>query len=259
MTSDDRARELALLREFHALPAGHPKRTQLRDTIVQEHLALAHYLAKRMAHRREVIPDLVQVACIGLINAVDRFDPDKGASFSAFAVPTMTGEIKRYYRDSGWYLHVPRGAQELQAAVRAAETDLSQEHGRSPTPAEVAERLGITPEDVVDAHEIQRARDVASLDVPGRAEAFQASSAVDERFERIETRELLRPALAALTEREREIVLRRFVRQSTQAEIAKQVGLSQMQVSRLLARSLHQMRDVLEDSVLAEAGFPLTG
>jgi RNA polymerase sigma-B factor len=258
MTSEghDRAQGLALLREFHGLSKDDPRRPALRERLVHEYLPLVHYLARRMAQRSEVLPDLVQVGSIGLLNAIDRFDPARGVEFATFAVPTISGEIRRYFRDTGWCLHVPRRAQELQTAIREAESDLSQELGRSPTLDEVAQRVDVSPERVLEAKEVAAARTPVSTD--GSATDSEAPeplplAAIEVGFDQAEARALLRPALERLPGREREILMLRFVGERTQAEIARIIGVSQMQVSRLITRSLNQLREVLEEQDLVSA------
>lgn len=246
----DRQQGLALLRELHQLAADDPRRGRLREQLVTEYLPLVHYLARRMAQRSEVLPDLVQVGSIGLLNAIDRFDPNRGVEFATFAVPTISGEIRRWFRDTGWCLHVPRRAQELQTAIREAEADLSQELGRSPTLEEVADRVDVAPERVLEAKDVGAARNPVSTDAQDSSsetpEPMQLV-AIEAGFEQAETRALLRPALDQLAEREREILMLRFVGDRTQAEIARIVGVSQMQVSRLITRSLGQLREALEN------------
>jgi RNA polymerase sigma-B factor len=258
MTADphDRAQGLELLREFHELDADDPRRAVLRERLVREYLPLVHYLARRMAQRSEVLNDLVQVGSIGLLNAIDRFDPRRGVEFATFAVPTISGEIRRWFRDTGWCLHVPRRAQELQTAIREAEAALSQELGRSPTLDEVADRVDVAPERVLEAKEVAAARNPVSTDTPtSDSEAPEPIPlvAIEEGFAQAEARAVLRPALEMLADREREILMLRFVGERTQAEIARIVGVSQMQVSRLITRSLGQLREALEDKDLVSA------
>jgi RNA polymerase sigma-B factor len=255
MTADmhDRAQGLELLREFHQLADGDPRRPELRERLVHEYLPLVHYLARRMAQRAEVLPDLIQVGSIGLLNAIDRFDPTRGVEFATFAVPTISGEIRRYFRDTGWCLHVPRRAQELQTAIREAEAALSQELGRSPTLEEVAERVDVAPERVLEAKEVAAARTPISTDSTASEDESPDPlplPTLEEGFEQAEARAMLRPALETLPGREREILMLRFVGERTQAEIARIVGVSQMQVSRLISRSLNQLREVLEEQEL---------
>jgi RNA polymerase sigma-B factor len=252
----DRAQGLELLRKYHGLAEDDPRRPTLREQLVHEYLPLVHYLARRMAQRAEVLPDLVQVGSIGLLNAIDRFDPARGVEFATFAVPTISGEIRRYFRDTGWCLHVPRRAQELQTAIREAEASLSQELGRSPTLDEVAQRVDVAPERVLEAKEVAAARTPISTDaMAGEDDSPEPLPlpAIEEGFDQAEARAVLRPALETLPGREREILMLRFVGERTQAEIARIVGVSQMQVSRLISRSLNQLREVLEEHDMASA------
>jgi RNA polymerase sigma-B factor len=253
----DRAQGLELLREFHELDPDDPRRPALRERLVREYLPLVHYLARRMAQRSEVLPDLIQVGSIGLLNAIDRFDPSRGVEFATFAVPTISGEIRRWFRDTGWCLHVPRRAQELQTAIREAEAALSQELGRSPTLDEVAERVDVAPERVLEAKDVAAARNPVSTDTPSTPDSEAPEPiplvAIEEGFDQAEARAVLRPALELLADREREILMLRFVGERTQAEIARIVGVSQMQVSRLITRSLGQLREALEDKDLVSA------
>jgi RNA polymerase sigma-B factor len=193
--------------------------------------------------------DLVQVGAIGLIKAIDRFDPGRKLEFSTYATPTILGEIKRHFRDTGWLVHVPRRAQELQTTLNAARADLSQELGRAPTVKELAERVEIDEEIVLEALDVGRAYSGVPLDVlaaPGETVPEHPMLGVlDEGFDQVEQRELLRKAIAKLPENEREILLLRFIASKTQTEIASIVGVCQMQVSRLVARGLRRLRESL--------------
>jgi RNA polymerase sigma-B factor len=216
------------------------------------HMPLVEYLARRFSGRNEPLHDLVQVGAIGLLKSIDRFDPGRGLEFSTYATPTILGEIKRYFRDAGWLIHVPRRAQELQATLSASRAELSQELQRAPTVAELAERTGLREEDVVEALDAARAYTGVPLDAltdeSGGSTADALLSQVDERFEQVERREMLRPAMEALPERERQILLLRFVAGKSQTEIATIVGVSQMQVSRLVTRSLAKLRTSLDEA-----------
>jgi RNA polymerase sigma-B factor len=228
-------------------------RNALRDELVTLHLPLVHYLARRFAGRNEPMPDLVQVGTIGLIKAIDRFDAERGLAFSTFATPTILGEIKRYFRDSGWLIHVPRRAQELQTSLTSARAALSQELQRSPTVAEVAQRLRISEDEVVDALEAGRAYSGLSLDSITEAGTGRPDhpvlSQIDEDLGRAELRAVLVPALEELSERDRRIVALRFFEGKSQTDISEIIGLSQMQVSRILARSLIVLRAQLTGRV----------
>jgi RNA polymerase sigma-B factor len=220
------------------------------------HMPLVIYLAKRFAGRSEPLSDLIQVGSIGLLKAVDRFDPGRGLEFSTYATPTILGEIKRHFRDTGWLIHVPRRAQELQTSLNTARAELSQELGRPPTVTEIAERIDADEERVLEALDAARAYAGVPLDIftpPGEsAPDHPALGTVDGGFEQVEQRAVLRKAIAHLPETEREVLLLRFVANKTQTEIAAVLGVSQMQVSRLVARGLKRMRAQLGDDVLID-------
>jgi RNA polymerase sigma-B factor len=234
------------LGELHSLPAGSPQHKALRDELVQAHMPLVVYLARRFSGRNEPMNDLVQVGSIGLIKAIDRFDPARGLEFSTYATPTILGEIKRHFRDTGWLLHVPRRAQELQTTLNNARADLSQELGRAPTVAELATRIDVDEDAVLEALDAARAYSAVPLEVlaaPGESvPEHPMLGVIDEGFEQVEQRAMLREVITELPEAEREILLLRFVANKTQTEIAAIVGVSQMQVSRLVARGLKRLR-----------------
>jgi RNA polymerase sigma-B factor len=236
----------AMLTELHQLPADSPRRKSLRDQLVEAHMPLVVYLARRFSGRNEPMNDLVQVGSIGLLKAIDRFDPERGLEFSTYATPTILGEIKRHFRDTGWLIHVPRRAQELQTTVNTARADLSQELGRAPTVRELAERIQVDEDAVLEALDAARAYSGVPLDVlaaPGESVPEHPMLGIlDAGFEQVEQRALLRDVIAKLPETEREILLLRFVANKTQTEIAAIVGVSQMQVSRLVARGLKRLR-----------------
>ena len=244
-TGQQRDRERDLLTRLSTLAPDDPNRQAVRDELVTMHLPLVHHLARRYRDRGESYDDLVQVGTEGLIKAVDRFDIDKGVEFSTYATPTIVGEIKRHFRDRTWAMHVPRRMQELQAQVTSRTDTLAVEMGRSPTVHEVATALGISDEDVLDAIEARHAYATDSLDVEERDEApVAATLGVDEpSFDAIEDRESLRPLIEALPERERRIIAMRFFQGLSQAQIASELGISQMHVSRLLARTLTELRE----------------
>jgi RNA polymerase sigma-B factor len=249
----ERSEAIRLLTELHGLPESSPQRQVLRDKLVEMHMPLVEYLARRFSGRNEPLPDLVQVGAIGLLKSIDRFDPDRGLEFSTYATPTILGEIKRYFRDSGWLVHVPRRAQELQATLATSRAELSQELQRAPTVAELAERTGLREEDIIEALDAARGYSGVPLDAltdenHGGNAAQAMLAQLDERFEQVERREMLRPAMEALPERERHILLLRFVAGKSQTEIATIVGVSQMQVSRLVTRSLAKLRSALTES-----------
>lgn len=230
------------LLELSRLPGDDPRRTALRHQVVESHLPLVRHLARRYADRGEPMDDLVQVGTIGLLKAVDRYDPERGVPFSAFAVPTVLGEIRRHFRDRGWAVRVPRRLQELSRALADARTDLTQELGRAPTVAELAERAQVDEDAVLEGMESAGAYTTVPLDT-GEVDAPGAWLATDdEALKVVEDREALRPLLARLPARERRIIALRFVRGMSQSQIAEEVGISQMHVSRLLSRTLATMR-----------------
>ncbi|WP_375476672.1 SigB/SigF/SigG family RNA polymerase sigma factor [uncultured Jatrophihabitans sp.] len=246
---DDRARAGNLLAKLHSLPADSESRKSLRDQLVELHMPLVVYLARRFSGRNEPMNDLVQVGAIGLIKAIDRFDPERQLEFSTYATPTILGEIKRHFRDTGWLIHVPRRAQELQTTLNAARADLSQELGRAPTVPELAQRIELDEETVLEALDAARAYSGVPLDVlaaPGESVPEHPMLGIlDEGFEQVEQRAVLREVIQKLPESEREILLLRFIANKTQTEIAAIVGVSQMQVSRLVARGLKRLRESL--------------
>jgi RNA polymerase sigma-B factor len=246
----DRARAKVLFVELATLTEGDPVRAKMRDELVEMHLPLVEYLARRFRNRGEPLDDLVQVATIGLIKSVDRFDPERGVEFSTYATPTIVGEIKRHFRDKGWAIRVPRRLQELKLSLTKATAELAQEQGRSPTVAELAVRLGMSEEEVLEGLESANAYAAVSLDAPeGSDEGGSAVSDTlgeyDEALDRVEYREALKPLLDQLPVREKKILMLRFFGNMTQSQIAQQLGISQMHVSRLLARTLVQLREGL--------------
>ena len=225
-----------------------------RAELVKRYLPLARKLSRRYGGAREPFEDLLQVASLGLVKAVDRFDPSRGTAFSSFAVPTIMGELKRYFRDQGWAVHVPRGAQERAVKVEDAQNKLSARTGHAPTVGEIAEYLELSLEDVLDALETSRAHHAASLDAPSDDGDSDGATVVDTigrndpRLDGIETRLTVGAAAGQLTERERTVLGLRFVHDMTQTEIAERVGVSQMQISRILRRSIARLGE------LADAG-----
>jgi RNA polymerase sigma-B factor len=223
-----------------------------REELVRRLLPLARRMARRYRRSDEPLDDLVQVATLGLIKAIDRFDPARETAFSSYAVPTMLGELKRYFRDNGWAVHVPRGMQERVMRVDNAMRELSRKLGRAPSAAEVATSLGIDTEQVLEAMEAASAYDAVSLDAyrfgdDGDGETYADSIGVeDDRFELVEYGATIAPTLAALPSRDRIVLHLRFVEDLTQAEIAERVGVSQMHVSRLIRRALERLRTVAD-------------
>ena len=245
----DREAARALFVQLSVLPKDSAERVELRNQLVRMHIPLVEHLARRFRNRGEPLDDLTQVATIGLIKSVDRFDVERGVEFSTYATPTIVGEIKRHFRDKGWAVRVPRRLQELRLSLTTATGELSQQHGRSPTVHELAERLGISEEEVLEGLESANAYSTLSLDVPDTDDESPAVAdtlgAEDDALEGVEYRESLKPLLAQLPQREQRILVLRFFRNMTQSQIATEVGISQMHVSRLLARTLAQLRDKL--------------
>jgi RNA polymerase sigma-B factor len=239
-----------LISAMAAMPAGHPSRAALRDRAIEAWLPLARHLANRYAGRGEPTDDLVQTATIGLIKAVDRFDADRGVDFAGYAIPTIIGEIKRHFRDRTWSIRVPRRLQELRLAITEANNTLTHTLGRSPTVADIAVHLGVTEEDVLEGLEGARAYNATSLSTPisadGNTELGDTLGGEDSEFEIAETRVALGPALASLDEREQKILTLRFYGNLTQQQIAEQIGISQMHVSRLLTKALTKLRSRLD-------------
>jgi RNA polymerase sigma-B factor len=209
-------------------------------------MRLAEFLARRFAHRGEAADDLRQVALVGLLKAVERFEPDRGLQFSSFATPTITGELKRYFRDRGWAVRVPRRIQELHLELDRTVNELSQELGRPPTPAEIAQRAGVLEEDVLESMEAGSLYRLASIDA-GRSDDESSPSPaqrlgeIDAELTAVDDRVAVSEMLAVLPEREQKIVYLRFFEGMTQSEIAEEIGISQMHVSRLLVRSLETL------------------
>ena len=245
-TTRDRSRSLfAQLAAAHSSPID---RSRARGELVELHLPLVDHCARRFLNRGEPFEDLVQVGTIGLIKAVDRFDMERGVEFSTYATPTIIGEVKRHFRDKGWAIRVPRRLQELRMSIGSATSELSQRLGRSPTASEVAERLGVGVEDVLEGLESANAYSTLSLDAgdgseDGLGSMLETMGAADEALEHVEIRESIRPLIDRLPARERHILVLRFFAQMTQSQIAEEVGISQMHVSRLLTRTLAELRE----------------
>ena len=223
-----------------------------REELVERFLPLARQLARRYQRTNEPLDDLMQVASVGLVKAIDRFDPQRGTAFSTYAVPTILGELKRYFRDSGWAVHVPRGMQERVMKLDTAAQELHRRTGRSPSPKELAQELELTEEEVLEAMEAASAYDAVSLeqqkgDQDDSKDTFQDSLGTEEeRYELVEYGAAIAPTLKALSPRERLILHLRFVEDLTQSEIAERIGVSQMHVSRLIRRSLSRLRAVAD-------------
>ncbi|NUS29219.1 MAG: RNA polymerase sigma factor SigF [Streptomyces sp.] len=251
---DDAPDTAAAFRQLAELPEG-PERDTLRGEIIEAWLPMADRLAGRFRNRGESLDDLRQVAALGLVKAVDRYDPELGNAFESYAVPTITGEIKRHFRDHMWTLHVPRRVQDLRNRVRFASQDLSQTiPGRRPTVAEIAEHARMSEEDVLVGLEALESFTALSLDaeLPGSEDGYSLSDALgspDPALDTVVDREAVAPRLAALPERERAILYMRFFGDMTQSRIAEQLGISQMHVSRLISRCCGKVREqVLRDA-----------
>ncbi|NLG54509.1 MAG: SigB/SigF/SigG family RNA polymerase sigma factor [Rhodococcus sp.] len=232
------------------LEPGSAERSALRDRLVERCLPLAEHIARRFDGRGEAHDDLVQVARVGLVNAVDRFDVERGSDFVSFAVPTIMGEVRRHFRDTGWAVRVPRRLKELHLALGQAIADLSQRLGHAPTVAELAAELGLPAEEVAEGLIAGNAYQTISVegsnsDRPDEISMVETLGDYDSAMEDVENHETLRPLLAALPERERTVLMLRFFANMTQTQIAEQVGISQMHVSRLLTKTLAQLRDKL--------------
>lgn len=225
---------------------------KLRDELIEAHLGLAEYLARRFSNRGEPTDDLVQVASVGLVKAVDRFDPERAVEFSTYATHTIVGELKRHFRDKGWAVRAPRRMQELYLRLGKIVANLSQELGRSPTIQELALEAQVSEEEVLEALEAGQAYRFASLDAPspGEDDGDSMMSVLGEEDASLvdaEHRAALSPLLSKLPAREQTIIHLRFFEGLTQSEIASRLGISQMHVSRLLARSLAQLRAAADD------------
>ncbi|MDX6690759.1 MAG: polymerase sigma-B factor [Solirubrobacteraceae bacterium] len=223
-----------------------------RDDLVEEFLPLAHSMARRYAHSGEPLEDLMQVASLALVKAIDRFDPARGVAFSSFAVPTILGELKRHFRDRSWTVRPPRDLQELSLRVDRMATRLSQQLDRAPTVPELAEALGSTDELVLEALQARSARGALSFEAPTGREGEQVAlqdvfGASDDGFALAETRVVVDGLLAGLSQRNREILRMRFEEDLTQAEIGAEFGVSQMQVSRIIRQSLEQLRQFADE------------
>jgi RNA polymerase sigma-B factor len=255
VTERTRANEYADLAPlFHQLVDGsapEARRREIRDQLVTEHLPVAEHIARRFRNRGQPADDLRQVATVGLINAVDRFDPDRGTDFLSFAVPTITGEVRRYFRDATWSIRVPRRLKELHASVSAASATLGQRLGRSPRPSELAAELDLPVKEVYEGLQVGYAYNSDSLDEGSGEDGAPAMDSklgvLDHDLATVEDRETLYPALSGLPERDAAIVMMRFFGNMTQTQIAERIGVSQMHVSRLLAASLTKLREVIDD------------
>jgi RNA polymerase sigma-B factor len=222
-----------------------------REALVERFLPLARQLARRYQRGGEPLDDLVQVASLGLLKAIDRFDPDRPTAFSSFAVPTILGELKRHFRDRGWSVRVPRDLQEMAVRVDRVTDDLARELGRAPTPVEIGEHIGVTAEQVLEAREAAGAYRAISLDRPrdddeDEAGIGDAMGAEDPGFGLAEDAATVQRLMTVLTDREREVLRLRFSEDLTQSEIGARVGVSQMHVSRLIRQAIARLREAAE-------------
>jgi RNA polymerase sigma-B factor len=228
------------------------------DELIKRYKPLASGLARRYSYTSETADDLEQVASIGLVAAINRFDPDRGKSLRAFAVPTILGELRRHFRDTGWSVHMPRPLQERARDVREATNKMTAELQRSPTPREVAERMNISVEDVLESRAVRRAYSPDSLDAApspaddGSPRSWDSFHGTDEPgYERVEANAVVERAMRALPDREQQIIRLRFGAELSQAEIGDALGISQMHVSRLLRRALARMEAITNEPVAA--------
>ena len=240
-----------MFRELAGVAADSTEFQRQRDKIVERCLPLADHIARRFEGRGEPRDDLVQVARVGLVNAVVRFDVETGSDFVSFAVPTIMGEVRRHFRDNSWSVKVPRRLKELHLRLGTATADLSQRLGRAPTATELASELGMERDEVVEGLVAGSSYNTLSIDTGGGSDDDDARAIadtlgdVDAGLDRIEDREALRPLLEALPERERMVLVLRFFESMTQTQIAERVGISQMHVSRLLSQTLAKLREGL--------------
>jgi RNA polymerase sigma-B factor len=256
----ERTRELFV--RFERARARHEKQPEvyerdydgLRNELVVAHLNLVRFLALKFANRGEPLDDLVQVGTVGLLKAIDRFERDRGVEFTTYATPTIVGEIKRYFRDKGWAVKVPRRLQELNLAVNRANEKMSVELGRSPTVGELADRLNASEEEILEAQELGQAYNLLSLDSEIASEGDKRAQRLadtvgitDPGLELLEDRTNLERAFHVLTGREKVIIYLRFYESVSQTEIAKRLNVSQMHVSRLQAKALEKLRAALGD------------
>ncbi|MGW4646716.1 SigB/SigF/SigG family RNA polymerase sigma factor [Kitasatospora sp. NPDC004289] len=258
----DRPREVAapdarhlsrvLFARLRELEEGTPEYSYVRATLIELNVSLVRFAVRRFSGSREPLEDIVQAGTVGLIKAIDRFEPERGLEFTTFAVPTIVGEVKRFFRDSTWAVHVPRRLQEARLAVVRGSDELEQRLDRSPTVPELAEHLGLSEEEVLEGIGAAEARTANSLEArlddadAGEGPSLEALlGAEDPRFERVDAVQALKPTIAALPERDRLLLAMRFSEELTQSQIGERLGVSQMHVSRLLARVLGELRAAL--------------
>ncbi|MFG1928385.1 RNA polymerase sigma factor SigF [Cryptosporangium sp. NPDC048952] len=247
MDYDDYSTVAPLFEQYAKLDDDDPERVALREKLVTAHLPLARHIARRFANRGERLEDLTQVAMVGLIQAIDRFDPFRGVEFLSFGIPTIMGEVRRHFRDQGWSVRVPRRLKELHLSINAAVSELSQHNGRAPTASELAAHLNLSREEVLEGLEAANAYQSTSLDTPVGTEPDAPSlgdtlGGEDTAIDAVEYRQALQPLLAKIPPRERRVLALRFFGNQTQTQIAQEIGVSQMHVSRLLASTLAKLR-----------------
>ncbi len=224
-----------------------------REQLIEQYMSLVRSLARRYSYRGEQLDDLVQIGAIGLIKAIDRFDINRGVELTTYATPNIIGEIKRHFRDRGWSVRVPRGLQELNVQLSRLMESLTVEHGRSPTITELAKAAGVEEEEVLEALESGRAYNSLSLsggggnNEDGELDPLESLGTEEHEYEISEDRAVLAPGMRILDERERKILHLRFFEGLTQSQIAQQVGISQMHVSRLIRRSIEKMREEIAE------------
>ncbi|MCX5389046.1 SigB/SigF/SigG family RNA polymerase sigma factor [Streptomyces sp. NBC_00094] len=257
-TDDARALSVGLFTRLRELDEGTPEYAYVRNTLVELNLSLVRFAARRFRNRAEPMEDIVQIGTIGLIKAINRFDPDRGVDFSSFALPTITGEMKRFFRDTSWAVRVPRRLQELRIDLAKATDALEQRLGHRPTRAEIATHLHLTQEAVAEGQLAAHAYSAHSLDIPASDEdatpgaSERQLAASEPSYELIESLMALRPLITRLDARDRRLLELRFGEELTQAEIGLRLGLSQMHVSRLLSRVLGELRQgLLQDGATA--------
>lgn len=246
-TAEARTLSVALFRRLKGLREGTPEYSYVRNTLVELNLSLVKYAARRFRNRSEPLEDIVQVGTIGLIKAINRYDVERGVEFTTFAIPTITGEMKRFFRDTSWSVKVPRRLQELRLDIAKTHDALEQRLGRQPTDDELALRLGISTADLAEGRRAANGYSAGSLDTPVGQEADAAPrerplAEEEGAYDLVECLETLKPLIATLGERDRTILSLRFGQELTQAEIGERLGLSQMHVSRLLGRIMDRLR-----------------
>jgi RNA polymerase sigma-B factor len=248
-----------MFRHLQTLEEGSPAYRRQHEAITEQCLPLADHIARRFRNRGEPLDDLMQVARVGLVNAVNRFNADHGVEFIAFAVPTIMGEVRRHFRDHGWAMKVPRRLKDLQATLNRARADLSQDLGRGPTASELAAHLGIDREMVVESTIASSNYCTMSIDMPSGVDdqgtLGDTLGQADSNLEKVIDLHTLRPLLAALPERLQTVIKLRFFQNMTQSQIADRLGCSQMHVSRLLARALHTLRSQMLQPGISEPGI----